>query len=190
MTSLYRAVLAAVACALLGAACGGRSEAEDPGPGRSAEEAAPADTAPWVPAPAEPPDSAEATAPAATVVVRYEHLLTCPRFMGRNGQFFVYRITGIENRGPELFAFEAAGLRFADDGAAPAFMVPEFSDVEATAGGATAGADELYLLERAAPGAPPRGPVALAYDAGGVEMARGGLGPVYDQGAGCDEMNT
>jgi hypothetical protein len=190
MTSFVRAVLPAVAVALFGLACGGRSEADDTAPRRSAGEAAPSDTAPWVPVPAGSPDSAAAPASAATAVVRYEHLRTCPRFMGREGQFFVYRITGVENRGAEPFTFEAAQLRFGEGGTAPALSVPEFSELEAVAGGATAGADELYLLERAAPGAPPRGPVPLAYGAGGVEMARGGVGPVYDQGPGCDELNT
>ena len=193
MTSFFRAVLPAVVLALLGASCGRGSETEDAAPRRSAGEAAPADTAPWVPGPAGSPDSAAAPGSAATAVVRYEHLRTCPRFMGRAGQFFVYRITGIENRGAEPFAFEAAQLRFAEGsgaGAAPALSVPEFSELEAVAGGASASAEELYLLERAAPGAPPRGPVPLAYGAGGVEMARGGVGPVYDQGPGCDELNT
>lgn len=123
----------------------------------------------------------------APVQVRYAHQRTCAAFMGRAGHFFVYRILSIRNAGAAPFTLDPAQLRVM--GAAPAFSVPEASDLE-VAPGATEPSTELYLLEHAGSGAPPRGPVALAYAAAGVEMVRDTTTPAYDTAGGCDDLNT
>lgn len=138
-----------------------------------------------------PPDSPAAASDASAVVVRYEHLRTCVRFMGREGQFFVYRVTSVENRGGAPFELEPANFRVGGEaGGAPALRVPEFSNLGPVEPGATASEEELYLLERTDVGLPPRGPVPLGYAAPGVEMARGAAAPAYDEATGCDELNT
>jgi hypothetical protein len=127
------------------------------------------------------------------VVVQYEHLRTCTGFLGGEGQFFVYRIVGIENAGEVPFTLQPSRLRFADgadDSAAPALMVPEFSDVEVAPASREETA-ELYLLQRDAPGQPPQGRMLLRYDEPGVGMVVvGETEPQYADARGCDDLNT
>lgn len=123
----------------------------------------------------------------APVQVRYAHQRTCAAFMGRAGHFFVYRILSVTNSGAAPFTLDPAQLRIL--GAAPAFSVPETSDLE-VAPGATEPSTEIFLLEHAGSGAPPRGPVALGYAAAGVDMMRDTTNPSYDTAAGCDDLNT
>ncbi|HEX5723815.1 MAG TPA: hypothetical protein VFX98_00025, partial [Longimicrobiaceae bacterium] len=143
------------------------------------------------PAAAEAPVAVSPDTPVATdstVVVRYEHTGTCARFLGREGQYFAYRITSVRNNGTTPFTLQPARFRF--DGVAPAFMVPEFSELE-VAPGAGQDAEEIFLVQRTGTGPPPRGPVPLGYDTAGVVMARGAADPEYDEeGTGCDGFNT
>ena len=123
----------------------------------------------------------------APVQVRYAHQRTCGAFMGRAGHFFVYRIVSIANAGAAPFTLDPTQLRIL--GAAPAFSVPEASDLE-VAPGATAPSTEIFLLEHAGTGAPPRGPVDLSYAAAGVAMVRDTTTPAYNAAGGCDNLNT
>lgn len=193
MPSYLRIVIPALMLAILGAC---RPEASEPeGGGTPADSAAPQVTAAPTDAGAPAADTAskaDQPAEAASVVIRYEHFRTCTRFMGRAGQFFAVRMIDIENRGTIPFEFQSERLRIADAGgtlAAPAFMVPELTNLEGVPTGATQPADLLFLLERAGQGPPPRGPVQLGYDEPGVRMVVGGA-PAYDEGSGCDEFNT
>lgn len=73
------------------------------------------------------PASFNATAGDPAVVVRYEHVRTCTGFLGREGQFFVYRILGIDNSGETPFTLQPSLLRFpagAGGGSAPVLVVP------------------------------------------------------------------
>jgi hypothetical protein len=126
--------------------------------------------------------------PEPPVRVHYEHVLTCTRFMGREGQYFVYRIVRVDNGGAAAFTLLPALLRF-PGGAAPVLAVPEFSELE-VAPGAGEGSSERYLLERSAEGRPPRGALPLGYGEPGVGMVRGSMAPAYDEGRACDEYNT
>jgi hypothetical protein len=130
----------------------------------------------------------EGADPEPPVRIHYEHVLTCTRFMGREGQFFVYRIVRVDNGGAAPFTLQPALLRF-PGGAAPVLAVPEFSELE-VAPGAREGSAERYLLERRAAGRPPRGALPLGYGEPGVGMVRGSMEPDYDQPRACDEYNT
>lgn len=134
------------------------------------------------------PAAPDAPAAERGVSVRYEHVLTCTRFMGREGQFFVYRIAEVENGGAEPFTLQPALLRLPGN-AAPALAVPELSDLE-VAPGAREETEEVYLLERRAEGPPPRGRQPLAYGFPGVRLERGTTTPAYDEGSACDAYNT
>lgn len=126
------------------------------------------------------------------VAIRYAHERSCARFLGRAGRFHVFRVVRIDNAAPDTFTFEPARLRFPDDGSGPTeptLLVPEFSDAEVPAGtGAPTG--ERFLVERAGAAPPPRGPVQLGYEGAGVHMLREGPPPSYDDGTGCDDLNT
>jgi hypothetical protein len=138
------------------------------------------------------PASFNAAAGDPVLVVRYEHFRTCTGFLGREGQFFVYRILGIDNSGAAPFTLQPSLLRFptgAGGGSAPVLVVPEFSHVE-VAPASRQETTELYLLERGASGPPPRGRVLLAYDEPGVRMAPEAAEPRYADSRGCDDLNT
>jgi hypothetical protein len=138
------------------------------------------------------PASFNAAAGEPALVVRYEHVRTCTGFLGREGQFFVYRVLGIDNSGAAPFTLQPSLLRFppgTSGGSAPVLAVPEFSDVE-VAPASRQETTEIYLLERGAPGPPPRGRVLLAYDEPGVRMDPEATEPRYAGPRGCDDLNT
>lgn len=176
---MLRTPILPAAALLLAAACAAPRTAEE---GVEVREVAEIETT-VVPVPAEA---------AAAVTVHYRHERTCARFLGREGRYYVVRLSRIHNAGAEPFTFEPARLRFREDGSGPpgpALLVPELSDAEAAGGGETA-VDELFLVERDGAAGASRDPVELRYDAAGVRMVREGPAPAYDDGTGCDDLNT
>ncbi|HEU0012884.1 MAG TPA: hypothetical protein VFQ45_04335 [Longimicrobium sp.] len=146
-------------------------------------------------APAAVPDSApragSAAQPAAVVVtIRYEHVMTCRRFLGREGQFFVYRFVTAENRGDTAVVLDPMHVRIGGPaGDIPSFQVPE-RGVGEIPPHEIVEAEEQVLLQRGGSGRPPRRPVPPGYAIAGVEMVREGAEPAYDEGSGCDGFNT
>lgn len=124
----------------------------------------------------------------AAVTVRYEHVRTCPRFMGHDGRYLVYRVVEVDNGSSAPFTLQPSLLRF-PDGSAPALAVPEFSDTETAAGGRTS-PDETYLLRMAADDPPPRGAVPLGYADPAVALVRGTAEPAHDEPDACDRFAT
>jgi hypothetical protein len=131
-------------------------------------------------------------ADSATVVIRYQHVRTCTGFLGREGQFFVYRILAVENGGPTPFTVRPSRFRFADGeaaGAAPLLTVPEFGDLEVEPH-TRSPSTEIYLVQRGGTEPPPPGTQRLRYAALGVRMDHQDAPVEYVGVRGCDEFNT